>query len=155
MHIKESERPDFYLYIDEFQHFATTSFAQLLSEARKNQLSVILAHQNTVQIEPDLLKTIIGNTGTLTCFRNTSPKDEIKLLPVFAPEVEVGQIPNLPSYNFYMKINALQPQATLSGETEIFVVEDCGQIKVEETAHSQKMYGQERPKIKPSKAEED
>ena len=57
MHIKDSERQDIFIYIDEFQHFATTSFAQLLSEARKNQLSVILAHQNTVQIEPDLLKT--------------------------------------------------------------------------------------------------
>ncbi len=151
VHIAENKRPDFFLYIDEFQNFATMSFAQILSEARKYRLSVILAHQNTVQIEPDLLETIIGNTGTLICFRTTSPKDEIKLLPVFTPEVETGQIPNLPSYNFYMKINALQPQATFSGEIDNFVVEDGQYTREEVTAHSQKTYGQERPKIEPIK----
>ncbi len=127
------------------------SFAQILSEARKYRLSVILAHQNTVQIEDELLETIIGNTGTIICFRTNSPKDEFKLLPVFSPEVEVGQIPNLPSYNFYMKINALQPQATFSGEIDNFVVEDNQDTRAEVTNHSQKMYGQERPKIEPVK----
>jgi len=151
VHIKESERPDFFLYIDEFQNFATMSFAQILSEARKYRLSVILAHQNTVQIEPDLLETIIGNTGTLICFRTTSPKDEIKLLPVFAPEVEVGQIPNLPSYNFYMKINAIQPQATFSGEIENFVIADTEKIRAEVMTHSQQTYGNERSTITLSK----
>jgi len=151
VHIAENKRPDFFLYIDEFQNFATMSFAQILSEARKYRLSVILAHQNTVQIEDELLETIIGNTGTLICFRTTSPKDETKLLPVFAPEVEVGQIPNLPSYNFYMKINALQPQATFSGEIDNFVVEDNQDTRAEVTNHSQKIYGQERPKIELAK----
>jgi GTPase SAR1 family protein len=121
VHIAEEERKDFYLYIDEFQNFATMSFAQILSEARKYRLSVILAHQNTVQIENDLLETIIGNTGTIICFRTSSPMDENKLLPIFSPEVEKGQIANIPSYNFYMKINALQPQTTFSGEIENFI----------------------------------
>lgn len=121
VHIPEEKRPDFFLYIDEFQNFATMSFAQILSEARKYRLSVILAHQNTVQIEKDLLETIIGNTGTLICFRTTSPMDEVKLLPVFSPEIQKGQIPNLPSYNFYMKINALQPQSAFSGYIEDFI----------------------------------
>ena len=120
VHIPEERRPDFYLYVDEFQNFATMSFAQILSEARKYRLSVILAHQNTVQIEDDLLETIIGNTGTLICFRTTSPKDEIKLLSLLAPEVEKGQLANIPSYNFYMKINALHPQSTFSGRNENF-----------------------------------
>jgi hypothetical protein len=141
VHIPEEKRADFYLYIDEFQNFATMSFAQILSEARKYRLSVILAHQNTVQIENDLLETIIGNTGTLICFRTTSPKDEAKLLPVFAPEVEKGQMANIPSYNFYMKINALQPQATFSGE-----IEDFNSKANENTSHnvvktSQVLYG--------------
>jgi len=130
------------------------SFVQILSEARKYRLSVILAHQNTVQIEDELLETIIGNTGTIICFRTNSPKDEIKLLPVFSPEVEVGQIPNLPSYNFYMKINALQPQATFSGEIDNFVVEDSQDTRAEVTTHSQKMYGQERPKTEQAKVTE-
>lgn len=143
VHIPEEKRADFYLYIDEFQNFATMSFAQILSEARKYRLSVILAHQNTVQIENDLLETIIGNTGTLICFRTTSPKDEAKLLPVFAPEVEKGQMANIPSYNFYMKINALQPQATFSGEIQNFVIVDSEKIRIEVTIHSQQAYGKE------------
>jgi len=144
VHIAEQKRPDFFLYIDEFQNFATMSFAQILSEARKYRLSVILAHQNTVQIENDLLETIIGNTGTLICFRTTSPKDEVKLLPVFAPEVEKGQIPNLPSYNFYMKINALHPQSTFSGEIENFLVTDEESIRNVVISNSQKKFGMPR-----------
>lgn len=147
VHIAEQKRPDFFLYIDEFQNFATMSFAQILSEARKYRLSVILAHQNTVQIENDLLETIIGNTGTLICFRTTSPKDEVKLLPVFAPEVEKGQIPNLPSYNFYMKINALHPQSTFSGEIENFLVTDEESIRNIVISNSQKKFGMPRHQV--------
>lgn len=141
VHIPEDQRKDFFLYIDEFQNFATMSFAQILSEARKYRLSVTLAHQNTVQIEDDLLETIIGNCGTLICFRTTSPKDEIKLLPVFMPEVEKGQMANLPSYSFYMKINAIQPQATFSGEIENFVVKTNIDIQSRVIVNSQQVYG--------------
>lgn len=129
VHIQEDKRKDFFLYIDEFQNFATMSFAQVLSEARKYRLGVILAHQNTVQIEKDLLETIIGNTGTIVSFRTTSPTDEYKLLPIFTPEVDKGQIANLPSYHFYIKINALQPQATFSGKIENFNIPHNLQIK--------------------------
>lgn len=142
VHIPEKDRSDFFLYIDEFQNFATQSFAEILSEARKYRLSVILAHQNTVQIENDLLETIIGNTGTLICFRTSSPQDEMKLLPVFAPEVEKGQIANLPSYNFYMKINALQPQVTFSGEIDDFIVTPDENIREKVIKHSRDTYGQ-------------
>ncbi len=142
VHVPEKKRTDFFLYIDEFQNFATMSFAQILSEARKYRLSVILAHQNTVQIENDLLETIIGNSGTLICFRTTSPKDEDKLLPVFLPEVEKGQMANIPSYNFYMKINAIQPQSTFSGEIENFVIPSNEEVRREVIKHSQTKYGQ-------------
>ncbi len=120
IHLPQEKRSDFFLYIDEFQNFATTSFAQVLSEARKYRLSAILAHQNTVQIENDLLETIIGNSGTLISFRTTSPTDEGKVLPIFTPQVEKGQIANLPSYSFYIKINALKPQDTFTGEIDDF-----------------------------------
>jgi hypothetical protein len=55
INLLESDRTDFFLYVDEFQNFATTTFAQVLSEARKYRLCAILAHQNTVQLEDDLL----------------------------------------------------------------------------------------------------
>lgn len=149
IHIPQEKRSDFFLYIDEFQNFATTSFAQVLSEARKYRLSAILAHQNTVQIENDLLETIIGNSGTLISFRTTSPNDENKVLPIFAPEVEKGQIANLPSYHFYMKINALKPQDAFTGEIDDFPLKEDDEIVKEVISISRKRYSS--PVIVPPK----
>ena len=67
--VDEEQRPDFVLYADEFQHFATEAFATILSEARKYRLSLVLAHQFLGQL-PDLLRqAVIGNAGTIVCFR--------------------------------------------------------------------------------------
>jgi hypothetical protein len=122
INLPQDKRNDFFLYVDEFQNFATTTFAQVLSEARKYRLCAILAHQNTVQLETDLLDTIIGNSGTIISFRTGSPKDENKILPIFSPQVEDGQIGNLPSYHFYIKIHALTPQDAFTGEIDDFIV---------------------------------
>jgi hypothetical protein len=68
INIPESERRDFYLYVDEFQNFATTSFIKILSEARKYRLNLILANQYIAQLVEDLEKAIFGNAGTLISF---------------------------------------------------------------------------------------
>lgn len=116
--IAEDKRRDFYLYIDEFQNFANSSFAQIMSEARKYRLNAILAHQTIAQIEDhNLVKVILANTGSIICFRTGSPLDEEFILPFFAPEVEKGEISNLAPYHFYMKINNDTPQDSFSGET--------------------------------------
>lgn len=116
--IREDKRRDFYLYIDEFQNFANSSFAQIMSEARKYRLNAILAHQTIAQIEDhNLVKVILANTGSIICFRTGSPLDEEFILPFFAPQVEKGEISNLAPYNFYMKINNDTPQDSFSGET--------------------------------------
>jgi len=65
----EDERKDFYLYVDEFQNFATESFATILSEARKYRLSLILAHQYIAQMEEVVRDAVFGNVGTLITFR--------------------------------------------------------------------------------------
>jgi hypothetical protein len=67
--IPEGERVPFYLYIDEFQNYATESFSVVLSEARKYRLPLILAHQTLAQIPPDLRSIILGNTGIQVYFR--------------------------------------------------------------------------------------
>jgi len=67
--IREDERRDFTLYADEFQNFATDSFASILSEARKWRLSLALAHQFLGQLPPLLRQAVIGNAGTLVAFR--------------------------------------------------------------------------------------
>ncbi len=68
VNIPEAERKDFYLYVDEFQNFATSSFIKILSEARKYRLNLILANQYIAQIEEDVRAAIFGNAGTLMSF---------------------------------------------------------------------------------------
>jgi type IV secretory pathway TraG/TraD family ATPase VirD4 len=66
--IPEPDRRDFYLYVDEFQNFATTSFIKILSEARKYRLNLILANQYISQIPQDVRGAIFGNAGTMMSF---------------------------------------------------------------------------------------
>ncbi len=116
--IPADKRKDFYLYVDEFQNFATESFAQILSEARKYKLGAILAHQTTSQLEDkSLVNVTLANTGTVICFRTANPEDEKLILPQFRPYVEQGEIASLPSYRFYMRLGALNPEAPFSGIT--------------------------------------
>src|SRR5690606_39774743 len=64
----EEARRDFYLYVDEFQNFATDSFNKILSEARKYRLNLILANQYMGQIDEDVRLAIFGNCGTIMTF---------------------------------------------------------------------------------------
>lgn len=65
---KESDRRDFFMYVDEFQNFATSSFIKILSEARKYRLALTLANQYIEQIDEDVMTAIFGNVGTLISF---------------------------------------------------------------------------------------
>lgn len=66
--VKEEERRDFFLYVDEFQNFATESFVKILSEARKYRLSLTLANQYSDQLEEGIQRAIFGNAGTIISF---------------------------------------------------------------------------------------
>src|SRR3979411_2878800 len=65
----EAERPDYFLYVDEFQNFATESFATILSEARKYRLALTLANQYLGQLEEATRQAVFGNVGTLVSFQ--------------------------------------------------------------------------------------
>ncbi len=142
VHISQDKREDFFLYIDEFQNFATMTFAQILSEARKYRLDTILAHQTISQIEDqDLLKVILANVGTVVSYRTSNPTDEDFILPLFAPQVKEHQIANLPSFNFYIKINGVIPQDAFTGSTYDFTTpkdENIEQLVIE---NSRAKYG--------------
>lgn len=113
-----NERRDFYLYVDEFQNFATPSFSQILSEARKYRLNAVLAHQTTSQLEDkSLVNVTLANTGTVICFRTANPEDERLMLPQFYPYVSQGEIASLPAFQFFIKINALSSEEPFSGST--------------------------------------
>lgn len=68
VYIPEEERRDFFLYVDEFQNFATESFNKILSEARKYRLNLTLANQYIAQIPEEVQKAIFGNCGTMASF---------------------------------------------------------------------------------------
>jgi len=65
----ESEREDFYLYIDEFHNFTTESFASILEEARKYRLCLTLAHQHMDQLPERIRSAVLGNVGSILSFR--------------------------------------------------------------------------------------
>lgn len=101
--ISENERRDFYLYVDEFQTFATESFANILSEARKYRLSLIISHQYIEQLPDEVKAAIFGNVGTLVVFR-IGAEDGEWLEREFMPEFEANDLVNLPKYNIYLKL---------------------------------------------------
>lgn len=68
VNLKEEDRRDFYLYVDEFQNFATSSFVKILSEARKYRLNLLMANQYTAQVPEDVRSAIFGNVGTMLSF---------------------------------------------------------------------------------------
>jgi hypothetical protein len=116
--IAQKDRKDFYLYVDEFQNFATPSFVQMLSEARKYGLNLTMAEQSTSQQkDKNLVQIVLANTGTVVTFRSANPQDEELLLPQYRPYVDFGEIANLPAYRFYMKTAAIKPEEPFSGTT--------------------------------------
>ncbi|MFA4817243.1 MAG: type IV secretion system DNA-binding domain-containing protein [Parcubacteria group bacterium] len=105
--IPEEERADFYLYVDEFQNFATESFANILSEARKYRLNLVLAHQYINQLIFDgnttVRDAIFGNVGTIVTFR-VGAEDAEFLEKEFDPVFLMNDIVNLGKYNVYLKL---------------------------------------------------
>ncbi|HMI08965.1 MAG TPA: type IV secretion system DNA-binding domain-containing protein [Candidatus Saccharimonadales bacterium] len=116
--LSQKSRIPFYLYVDEFQNFATSSFVQMLSEARKYRLYLTMAEQSTSQQDDyRMVDIILANVGTVISFRSGNPTDEKKLLPYFQPYLEEGDIISLPQFNFYIRISATKIQEAFSGET--------------------------------------
>jgi CxxC-x17-CxxC domain-containing protein len=101
--LPENERPDFYLYVDEFQNFATESFANILSEARKYRLNLVVAHQYIEQLPEEVVAAVFGNVGTLICFR-VGAADAEKLVLEFAPFFTEEDLVNLPAFAIYLKL---------------------------------------------------
>lgn len=105
--IPEEDRADFYLYVDEFQNFATDSFAGILSEARKYRLNLIIAHQYIGQLVTDVSTkvrdAVFGNCGTMIIFRIGAMDAEF-LEQEFSPEFTPEDIVNLPNYSVYLKL---------------------------------------------------
>ena len=99
----ETERRDFYVYLDEFHSFTTLHLANMLSELRKYRVNLILAHQYLSQLDPQVRDAILGNVGTLVSFRLGLADAEI-LEKEFAPELHGLDLVSLPNYHIYLKL---------------------------------------------------
>ncbi|OGM23169.1 hypothetical protein A2961_02000 [Candidatus Woesebacteria bacterium RIFCSPLOWO2_01_FULL_39_21] len=98
----EDQRRDFYLYVDEFQNFATPDFAQILSEARKYHLNLIVANQFIGQIEEEVKNAIFGNVGTIITYR-VGVTDANYLQHEFTPVFAEDDLLNIEKYHVYVK----------------------------------------------------
>lgn len=101
--ILEDERKDFYLYVDEFQNFATDEFATILAEARKYRLNLIVANQYISQLSEQIRDAVFGNAGSKFVFR-VGAKDAEYLVDEFAPAIESQDMVNLPNATAYAKM---------------------------------------------------
>ena len=100
--IPEASRRDFYLYVDEFQNFATPDFAQILSEARKYRLNLIVANQFIGQMDEEVKNAIFGNVGSIISFR-VGVNDANYLQHEFQPVFSEADLINVDVYNAYVK----------------------------------------------------
>lgn len=99
----EAQRRDFFLYVDEFQNFATPSFANILSEARKYRLSLIMAHQYITQLDEIVANAVFGNVGTIISFRVGGADSEV-LAKEFSPVFLEEDLVNIPKFHIFLKL---------------------------------------------------
>jgi type IV secretory pathway TraG/TraD family ATPase VirD4 len=104
VYLAEEERRDFYLYVDEFQNFATTSFIKILSEARKYRLDLILANQYIGQIDEDVQSAIFGNAGSIISF-GVGAADARLLTREFGEKYEESELVALGNYETMLKLS--------------------------------------------------
>lgn len=138
---KRAARKPFFAYVDEFQNFATVSFTEMLSEARKYKLFLIMAEQTTAQQDDQrIVNKILTNAGTIICFKTSSPDDEDQALRLMNSQLQQGEIMNLPTYNFYIRLAGTEPQDPTSGRTLLLEDEGDEDIADEVIEASRKNY---------------
>lgn len=141
------KRRDFFVYVDEFQNFATPQFGAITSEGRKFRISLIVSHQNIAQVEDkDLVEVIAGNAATIICLK-ANPEDEAFILPYMKPEVQKGDIVNLAPYHFYMKISGDESEDAFSGQTVPLDVKESDKIQRTVISSSRKKFATARTEV--------
>ncbi len=143
--IDESQRRDFYLYIDEFQNFATESFATILSEARKYKLALIMANQYISQIDELVRNAIFGNVGTIVC--NRIGKDDAEIMSQqFKGMASTNDFLSLPNRRCYAKlmINGMVSDPFSMKTADFVKYEDFEAVKAKVREQSRQRYAMPR-----------
>lgn len=137
--MREEERNDFFFYVDEFQNFATDTFSEILSEARKYRLCMTIAHQYVGQLNDVVRKTVFGNVGSIVNFR-VGAEDAVILAEEYTPIFNVRDIINLGVREFYTKMSVSgELSEAFSGRTLDIKYADKD-LSREIIDHSRKMY---------------
>jgi len=144
--VTADKRPDCYLYVDEFQNFATDSFKVILSEARKYNLCLTVAHQYIAQLPEEVRDAVFGNAGTLITFR-VGGTDADALIKEYEPVFLTNDLVNLDKFNIYIKllVNGVSAPA-FSARTLPPVQSVSGNIE-QVIAHSHSAYSNARQEV--------
>ncbi len=138
--IPADQRSNFFLYVDEFQNFATESFIKILSEARKFHLGLVLANQYVAQITEEIQKAIFGNAGTMIAFV-LGAEDAKVVSKEFAPVFDENSLVNLQKYQIVLKMTI---DGTLSRPFSAFTLpplKSTNQSKPKVISESQRRWG--------------
>ncbi len=145
----EAERRDWYLYIDEFQNFATDSIGTILSEARKYRLDLTVAHQFIAQLPEKIRDAVFGNVGSEVVLR-VGPQDAEFLAKQFEPTVGAADLQNIDNLNAYVRLlvrgQTVKP-FNIRISTDVFAIRgDPGRAE-EVRERSRRAYGRDRREV--------
>jgi len=144
--------PNFYLYVDEFQNFATPDFATILSEARKYKLNLVVGHQFISQLDDEIKEAVFGNVGTMAVFR-VGAEDAEFIEKQFEPVFTQSDLINLPIGSYYTRLLMEgHPSPPFSMKVDWDMVTDANEKKNRELAqrireHSRNTYGVARSEV--------
>jgi hypothetical protein len=140
------QRTPFYLYVDEFQNFATDSFATILSEARKYGLNLTVANQYTAQMLPEVKDAVFGNVGSIVSFR-TSADDAHTMLKYFEPKFTDHDIVHMHNRHFAISMTIdgekVQAFSAISLNLPAFQFDYSAHI----IQHSRELYARPRDQV--------
>lgn len=144
----EDRRP-FYLYVDEFQNFATESFAVILSEARKYALNLTVANQYISQMEEHVRGAVFGNVGTIVTFR-ISPDDSPFLSKYFEPQYEATDLSNFHNRHFVASMNINGEKAIAFSAKTLNIPKPQSDPSSEIIEYSRAHYATDKPSVEAS-----
>ena len=142
----EEDRKDFYFYVDEFQNFATDTFSEILSEARKYRLNLTIAHQYMGQLDDLVQKTVFGNVGSIVSFR-VGADDARFLAEEYNPIFTERDIINLGVREFYCKMSINGEIREAFSARTIDVPDVKNHFAEQIIAHSRAMYCRPRSEV--------
>ena len=150
--IPQEQRRDFFLYVDEFQNFATDTFGEILAEARKYKLNLTVANQFIGQIGEELKNAVFGNVGTVVAFR-VGVTDANFLQHEFAPTFNEQDLVNIEARHIYVKTQVQgEPVHPFSVDTSFPSWEDWQKMRRPEVGRairelSRLTYGRDRTAV--------